>query len=198
MAEVTPHLALCASIGECLNAWTRVEGELSTLFMVIHGQPWSDFTHPLRAAFESVIAFEARLNMVRASVAADDSLTEYRPHANALYNKLLRGNKKRHEIAHFAMFGAAGKDGPIIGIKPFFTWANLTNNTGRAPLFLKEIKERTWAFNRLSSTVQQHCQHVGGLKGLPAEYFAQAGDLARPPLGKADLTPEEPSPPPQS
>jgi len=192
MAGKTTPAELYAAVGECLNTWTRVETEVSTLFMVVHSQPWDDFTHPLRAAFEAVIAFEARLDMIYASVGADSGLVEYRPHFNALYNKLSKAHKKRHEVAHFALFGAAGKDGPVIGLKPFFTFASLRDKTGRPELLLPQIKERNASFVRLVSSVEQHVQHVGTTKALPAGYFLRAGDRAHPPLEKVDQTPEEP------
>lgn len=184
--------AVNAAVGECLGAWTRVEVEISTLFMVIHSRSWEEFTHPLRAAFEAVISLEARLAMIRASVGADTDLCDsYGGHFNSLHNKVMKSYKKRHEIAHFMPVGRAKDNATIFGIKPFFTWATFENETGKSELYLTQINDRRDGFYQLVDRVQQHVQHVAGKKGLPAGYFARAGDPVHPDLDSDDPIPED-------
>jgi hypothetical protein len=184
---------LLASIGSCLNAWSKVEDEITQLFMLIHGYPSSDYRHPLRRAFEAVVALEARLSMIKASVSADQLLSRcYSHHFNALYNKVTRSYRKRHEVAHFSLVHREGENGEWkILARPFFNWAAFQDNLG-AELEPQQIEERQNSFLRLCLRIQQHRQYVGGKKGLPAEHFARAGDLVLPDLDEDDQSPEEP------
>lgn len=190
MAE-RPDLRLYSAIGECLGAWSAVEVEVSHLFMILQERPWDDFDHPLRVAFEAVISLEVRLAMIKASVGVDPRYkAEYAQHFNALYNKIMKSYKKRHEVAHFMPIIRVGELGKGFSIQPFFNWHDFRNKTGRGQLDAAQIEERKASFDTLRERVNRHKQHVGAMRGLPPEYFAQAGDLAHPPLGLDDLNPE--------
>jgi|GEM_PF-6512452 len=193
MASDNDTNELLASIGSCLNAWSKVEDEVTQLFMLIHGQPWNDFRHPLRAAFEAVVSLETRLSMIKASVGADAVLSEcYAPHFNTLYNKVMRSFRKRHEVAHFSLVQRDGSKGSrVILARPFFNWAKFEDNLG-VELDAKQIAERQNGFLSLCLKVQQHRQYVGDKKGLPSGHFAQAGDLVLPDLDEDDQSLEEP------
>lgn len=176
--------ALYVEVGECLHAWGKVEIEVSQLFMIVHAAKWDDFTHPLRAAFESVVALDARLDMIMASVKAIDGLRDaYPPHFKSLRKKTLALYRKRHEIAHFVLIGRKDGDALQHRIKPFFTWAAFQNDTGRAELDIKQIRERKAAFFALAERFVHHRQHVGAALGLKPDLYAQAGMMAYPSLG---------------
>ena len=184
---------LLASIGSCLNVWSKVEDEITKLFMLIHGQPWNDYRHPLRAAFEAVVSLETRLSMIRASVAADQILSQtYARHFNALYNRVSRAHRKRHEVAHFSLvMREDGKGAKGIFARPFFNWASFEDNLG-TELDARQIGERQTGFLNLCMRIQQHRQYVGDKKGLPSGHFARAGDLVLPDLDEGDQSPEGP------
>ena len=184
------------AIGSCLNAWGMAEIEISNLYMALHEKSWSDFSHPMRAAFEAVISLEVRLALIRAYVEADTALTDYAPHLISLLSRIMKLYKKRHQVAHFVIvsrFEAIDPNQPVLkgfyGIRPFFTWDGFTKQQG-TELSAEQIEKRGEAFRELSKRLRRHVQHVGQLRKLPAEYFAQAGDLAYPPLTEADLNPE--------
>lgn len=182
MSEVASS-ALFAEVGECLHAWGNVEIEVSQLFMIVHAAKWDEFTHPLRAAFESVVALEARLDMIMASVQAIAGLENaYPPHFKSLRKKTLALYRKRHEIAHFVLIGRKDGDALQHRIKPFFTWAAFQNDTGRAELDIKQIRERRAAFLALAERFVHHRQHVGASLGLRPDLYAQAGMIAYPSL----------------
>ena len=182
MSETKPWLAVYQEVGETLHAWSIVETELTHLFMAMHAQPWNDFVHPLRAAFEAVISLEARLGMIGATAGADKQLNDrYPAHFQPLKVKLLKSYRKRHEVAHFTLVGRADATRQVHLIRPFFNWAKFQANEG-VELDLKQIRERKEAFFRLSERVLQHRQYVARRKELPAEYYAEAGHLVYPDL----------------
>ena len=184
---------LSIAVGSTLHAWSVVEVEVSHLFMIMHSRAWNDFSHPLRAAFEAVISFEARLGMIKASVAADADIPEaYEVLFNALHKKLIKSYRKRHEIAHFMFVGRDCKDGSEYFLRPFFRWEAFEKNKG-VELNEKQIMERRDSFIRLIERVMQHRQNIGKLKGLSAEFYAQAGDPAFPDLLTPSADPEEPA-----
>ncbi|WP_157220616.1 hypothetical protein [Flavisphingomonas formosensis] len=175
--------ALYAEVGECIHAWSTVENEITILFMVLNERPWIEFAHPLRAAFEALISLEARLDVIRVYISADDSVNEkYTDHYKKLHSRILKAYRKRHEIAHFALVGRENQTGEMREfVRPFFKMKSFQENSG-TELDLKQIVERKQKFYLLGERVKQHVQYVGKIKGLKADYFAQAGDLAYPDL----------------
>jgi len=188
MSDDEPWVRLYAAVGECLHAWSIVEAELTTLFVVMHERAWNDFDHPLRAAFEAVISLEARLGMIKATAEADAALRDsYPAHWTKLQSKLLKSYRKRHEVAHFTLVGRIRGASRTHLIRPFFKWKDFNDQAG-VELDLKQIEERKVAFYALTERVRQHVQHVGAKKGLTPSHFAQAGHIAYPDLDEAGAT----------
>lgn len=184
MDERRPWEEIYQAVGECLHAWGNVETDITHLFMLLHGHSWNVFDHPLRAAFEAVISFEARLSMIRATISADHTISsDYSAHFHTLQSKLTKSYRKRHEVAHFVLIGRGSTNSPVQShaIRPFFNWNDFTNNVG-PELNLKQIQERRKSFFDLSERISQHRQFVGKIKKLPADYFARPGDIAYPDL----------------
>lgn len=105
--------------------------------------------------------------------------------------------KKRHQVAHFMIVMHAEKQPFYPTIRPFFTMDAFKRQAGME-LTTAQIEERARSFQDLAERIRRHVQHVGTALKLPLEYFVQAGDLAHPPLTKADLPPAASQPPPQS
>ena len=106
MTDNKSQAGLYAEVGECLHAWGTAEIEVSQLFVVVHGGKWDDFVNPLRAAFEALVALEARLDMIMASVHAHEHLREtYPAHFKSMRKKPLALYRRRHEVAHFVLVG---------------------------------------------------------------------------------------------
>ena len=178
---------LLIAVGDCLEAWTAVEIELTKLFMVLNGVRRDAFSHPIRAAYEVVISLEVRIAMIVAYSRADESLRDdYLPHALALGSKVRKYYKKRHEVAHFYPVGRGCAKTVDMFIRPYFTEARFLLNKG-PELSAGQLKVRAIKFKELAELVERHTQHVGALRGLPLEHYVQAGDRAFPPLCPADL-----------
>ena len=122
---------LLIAVGDCLEAWTAVEIELTKLFMVLNGVRRDAFSHPIRAAYEVVISLEVRIAMIVAYSRADESLRDdYLPHALALGSKVRKYYKKRHEVAHFYPVGRGCAKTVDMFIRPYFTEARFLLDQG--------------------------------------------------------------------
>jgi len=124
--------------------------------------------------------------MITAYVEADPALADYAPHAKSVVSRVFKLYKKRHEIAHSLIAKEKTEDGSICALRPFVTMYGFSQKRLIA-LSVAQIEERMRKFNELAERLRRHVQHVGALRGLPAEYYARAGEIAFPPLGPEDL-----------
>lgn len=172
--------ALFSAVGESIQAWSIVEQNIGHLFLALHDRAAENWSDPLRASFEVVISLETRLDMIHATVIADPRTVDYQPHYNALRNKLKRLYKKRHEVAHYTLAGSVPSDpagGPVIlHLLPFFTVASMMTGTGRAPLRVPDIHERTRSFTRAAARVRNHANYIHLTRGRPVKGLQLEGD----------------------
>lgn len=174
------------AMGRCLHAWGFVELEIANLYMILQGIRRDAYTHPMRAAFEAVIALPVRLAMIGAYVEADRTLADYLPHVQPLKTKIRKQYEKRHEIAHALVGREMTPNGLRASLRPFVTMYGHSQKRG-TQLSLDQINDRTKAFNALADRIRRHVQSVGAMRGLPAEFYASPGEIAFPPLGPDDL-----------
>ena len=150
---VCPEIELM--VGRCLNAWTRVEGSLRNLFLVLNGQNETALPCPLGAAFDSIQSFEVRLTMLNALIRADPNTDRdngaFRRAWHALYGNLSRNKRRRAEVAHFAIvtFITGNTGERRYELHPFFTLSSFRTGTKRG-LTDKMLCAREAAFNNIS------------------------------------------------
>jgi len=177
------------AVGECLQSWGFVELEIANLYMILQGIRRDEFSHPTRAAFEAVISLEVRLAMIYAYVEADGELENYLPHVKPLNSKIIKFYKKRHEIAHFLVVAERQENGLNYSLRPFVSMYGFSKKRG-TKLLIPQIEDRRKRFNELANRIRRHVQSVGEMRKLPAEFYAQPGDIAFEPLGPEDLSQE--------
>lgn len=192
MRKLDPHTQLLVGVGNCLDAWNSVELEIANLYMILHRIKRNEYSHPIRSAYESVISLEVRLALINGYVEADIELRDdYLPHLKSLTSRITKLYKKRHEAAHFKIIAHVEKEVVSYTIRPYFTWSTFISN--ECPeLNAQQLNERAEKFHELTWRVVRHIQHIGAQRNLPAEFYAQAGDIIFPPLGPEDLTPTAP------
>lgn len=174
----TPWSDLYRNVGECIHAWSGVETNLTTLFVVLHDREPNDLDDPLRATFEAVISLEVRLAMILATVKADGRCEEYRAPFASLKSRLTSSYKQRHEIAHFSLVGSGmvAPGQPDYGLQPFFTLSSFLRRSGRPTLKLGELRRRASAFYDLGARVHRHSLYVRQKRGVEVHESVRIDD----------------------
>lgn len=152
-------------VGRCLGMWSSVERSLTLLFLCLHDK--IDEPFPLVKVFNGVVSFEVRLSMINLAVQHDERTTEkFRTQWNALFNKLSKSYRKRHEIAHFTIItDHTESTSPKTTLQPFYT-AFSPPGIG---LSAKDLIERERSFLSLSKRIDRFWWHVLLVRGARAE-----------------------------
>jgi hypothetical protein len=136
-----------ATLGGALAAWSNVENNMGLLFNAASGIPDMQKSG---AIFDAVVAFEARLAVLNATIENDNSLSEEDKELWAcLSDRLRKLYKKRHEVAHFSVIGDVPN---ATSIAPFFTW-NKHNRNAIKSLTITQIFERSGKFSEAANAM---------------------------------------------
>ncbi len=154
---------LLAAAGRCLQTWSGAELYLAHFFANLHipHSMGNDALDALRAAFDAVVAFEARLQMVDTSVArsplVDDLVREHWPRVS---NRLAKKYKKRHAIAHFSVWRPGERGVKQWSIQPFPTFTAVHQDLAPPPLSLSDLEQRAESFAKLAEEVRDFAYYM--------------------------------------
>lgn len=194
MAKPDSTQDLMASVGEAINAWSGVEWALDGLFGSISG------TDGLRSSIimASIIALEARLQVIDNLLAQFKIRDELRTFWNRSYNRIKKQARKRNELAHFTVvnrFEQGDPTGPVL--LPYFSVGKL----GMAPvksgvpqmkeLRISDIQYRATVFNELAAALRWFNCELGVELGKREANQLPATDLVQQLLRPDDPTPTE-------
>lgn len=135
---------LAIAIGHALSAWTSVEMALADLFEQVSGLP----TVKAHILMASIVSFDARMAVCNALMNDSDDFRDVLPLWHKVGERILKGYKSRHQIAHFSFLG--NEQG--VSISPYFSIGNAflgkTKNLGVA-----EISHKRERFDELKTAV---------------------------------------------
>jgi hypothetical protein len=166
---------LTHAIGECILAWAKVEQTIACIFGCTL---LSELFHVTRI-FDSVISFDARRNMVEASLDVlaeqeDSKLT--RDHLSKwkkLSDKSRKAYVKRNEIAHCDLKELTSQN-KVVAVE-LLGFSTLTRDFLQAPtLDLKQLRERRNSFIDLANELWDFLEELERLVKLPPESPSQS------------------------
>jgi hypothetical protein len=139
---------LMSQVGHTLHFWNQVESAMGLLFTISSG-----ISDPLKAGalFDAVIAFEARIAVLGATISHQSVLGDTEKKIwSCLSAKLRKLYRKRHEVAHFSLLPEDMLSGE--GIRPYFTWNKHARQSAKY-LTKPQLYERGQRFNQASQAV---------------------------------------------
>lgn len=136
---------LCA-IALTLASWSRVEGRLLDLFRAISE---TRNVGKADALFDGIISFEIRLGICNRLMALEKSSEVEQRMWAKLSERLTKGYKRRHELAHFGLLPSGNE----IQVVPFPTTSNILSGRYKA-LTLSQVEKRRESFYGLHDAVK--------------------------------------------
>jgi hypothetical protein len=163
-----------ATLGAALASWSNVENNMGLLFNAASDLPDLE---KAGAIFDAIVAFEARIAVLDATMANDRSFTEDEKELWACLSARLRKlYKKRHEVAHFSVPGPDVAHATAIA--PFFTWNKHLRDTVKS-LSIDQIAERSGKFMEAANAMSWFVNLAQRRKFLSPHH---PPPLAEPPL----------------
>jgi hypothetical protein len=182
------YSAILFGVGQCLARWSMVEHALARLFAALMGAADPNLTS---TAFDAVISFETRLDMVNA-VAERSQDVLFRESWNALHNKLSKLYRKRHQVAHFTILYNVTERKHTL--HPFFSFKNL-----RSPILSSnDLGLRAISFAKIEKRLTRHAFYILHQQGRLAADVLPEGGPAQLLLNEDAQTHEGTTPPPRS
>ena len=148
-------------VGRCLGAWSSVERHLTILFLALLDKIDNPF--PLAKVFDGVVSFEVRISILNLAIQNDPKSTDrFKTQWNALFNKLSKSYKKRHEVAHFAIVADHTSPPEVkVSLQPFFSsWSG-----PGAGLTAKDLRQREESFLNLADRIDRFWWHIALVRG---------------------------------
>ena len=142
-----PHdnIEILAAAGYCLERWTCVENHLEILYSTVSGMKKEPYAQIILA---SIVSFEVRLALCHAAMSLTKTTARQKEIWNWLYNRLTKGYKKRHEVAHFRLvYYHSLKRWELT---PFYSFGRHYEVTEHG-LTVRQIEERAAIFNHLGA-----------------------------------------------
>ena len=173
---------LLLEVGRCLNTWSNIEFNLSaiytTMFFLTDNENQSTFKvyNALRASFDSVVSFDARVAM--ATVAVQQGPHSYeliKKNWSSLSKRMLKKYKKRNGVAHFETREIERYGQKKFALHPFLTYTKSFPEAGRIDLTLSDLTQRLKSFEALSSEIGAYAvySHVRTVQDPDARKLAE-------------------------
>jgi len=178
------------AIGNALDAWSRVEHSLESLFVALTSADVWD-AHLIMA---SIVSFDARLKICNTLMGRHRKNFKTVERWDALYNKLDRKYRKRSELAHGSVVQLNDK---TVWIPYYSTGQSMREMVLKPPeevglpphLSTKEIEERALGFRKLAGALSDFNLDLRAEQEQLRASRAQEADQAPPP-DQSDRSPK--------